>query len=156
MQQNYLGKWTVVGVLIGVVAGLGATAFYYGIQLVTDLMLGGITGFFPPNPAGEIQSAVSAHPDFLLVPVATIIGGLIAGIVIFTLAPEAQGHGTDEAIAAFLAERRRARTWSRRRRLPSFGSGARLRQPDEPGWLLIAVSLGLVDKRPTVSGLGTG
>jgi CIC family chloride channel protein len=101
MQQNYLGKWTVVGVLIGVVAGLGATAFYYGIQLVTNLLLGGITGFFPPNPAGEIQSAVSARPDFLLVPVATIIGGLIAGIVIFSLAPEAQGHGTDEAIAAF-------------------------------------------------------
>jgi CIC family chloride channel protein len=101
MQQNYLGKWTIVGVLIGVVAGLGATAFYYGIQLTTDLMLGGITGFYPPNPAGEIQSTLSVHPDFLLVPISTIVGGLIAGIVIFSLAPEAQGHGTDEAIAAF-------------------------------------------------------
>ncbi len=101
MDRNYLGKWTIVGGLIGIVAGLGATAFYYGIQLVTSLLLGGITGFFPPNPAGEIQSAVSAHPEFLLVPVVTIVGGLIAGIVVFTLAPEAQGHGTDEAIAAF-------------------------------------------------------
>lgn len=101
MDQNYLGKWTIVAGLIGVVAGLGATAFYFGIHLVTILMLGGITGFSPPSPSGEIQSAVGLHPDFLLAPVSTIIGGLIAGIIIYSLAPEAEGHGTDEAIAAF-------------------------------------------------------
>ena len=101
MAQNYLGKWTILGALIGIVAGLGATAFYYGIHLVTTLMLGGITGFFPPDPAGEMQSAISAHPDFLLVPVVTAIGGLVAGIIIYSFAPEAEGHGTDEAIAAF-------------------------------------------------------
>ncbi|HVC27014.1 MAG TPA: chloride channel protein [Nitrososphaerales archaeon] len=101
MVQNYLGKWTIVGGLIGIVAGLGATAFYYGIHLVTTLLLGGITGFVPPSPTGEIQSAVGAHPDFLLVPVSTTIGGLIAGLIIYSLAPEAEGHGTDEAIAAF-------------------------------------------------------
>jgi CIC family chloride channel protein len=101
MERSYLGKWTVVGGLIGVVAGLGATAFYFGIQIVTNLMLGGITGFFPPSPAGETQSPVSVHPDFLLVPVATMIGALIAGIIVYSLAPEAEGHGTDQAIAAF-------------------------------------------------------
>ncbi len=99
--QSYLGKWTIVGVLIGIIAGLGATAFYFGIQLVTNLMLGGITGFFPPSPAGETPSPVSVHPDFLLVPISTILGALIAGLVIYSLAPEAEGHGTDEAIAAF-------------------------------------------------------
>jgi chloride channel protein, CIC family len=103
-QQNYLGKWTVIGVLIGVVAGLGATAFYFAIQLVSNLMLGGITAFIPPNPAGEIQSTLSAHPDFLLIPVSTVIGGLIAGVVIYSFAPEAEGHGTDQAIAAFHRE----------------------------------------------------
>ncbi len=101
MQRSYLGKWTVVGGAIGIVAGLGATAFYFGIQIVTNLMLGGISGFFPPNPAGEIQSPVSVHPDFLLVPVATILGGLIAGIIVYSLASETEGHGTDQAIAAF-------------------------------------------------------
>jgi CIC family chloride channel protein len=34
----------------------------------------------------------------LLVPA---IGGLISGVLVFTLAPEAEGHGTDAAIAAF-------------------------------------------------------
>ncbi len=101
MDQNYLGRWTIVGGLIGVVAGVGATAFYYGIHLVTTLLLGGTTGFFPPSPSGEIQSAVGGRPDFLLVPISAMIGGLIAGIIIYSLAPEAEGHGTDEAIAAF-------------------------------------------------------
>ena len=101
MEQNYLAKWAVVGILIGIVAGVGATAFYYGIQLVTNLLLGGITGFYPPNPAGETPQPASVHPDYLLIPLVTVVGGLIAGVIIYTLAPEAEGHGTDEAIAAF-------------------------------------------------------
>jgi hypothetical protein len=51
--RSYLGKWLVVGLLIGLVAGLGSTAFFYLIQLVTDTLLGGITGYYPPNPLGE-------------------------------------------------------------------------------------------------------
>jgi CIC family chloride channel protein len=101
MEQNYLAKWAIVGVLIGIVAGVGATAFYDGIQLVTNLMLGGITGFYPPNPTGETRQPVSVHPDYLLIPLVTVIGALVAGFIIYTLAPEAEGHGTDEAIAAF-------------------------------------------------------
>jgi chloride channel protein, CIC family len=101
IQRNYLAKWTVVGILIGVIAGVGAIIFYAMIQLVTNLMLGGITGFYPPNPAGEVPAPVGLHPDFLLIPVVAAVGGLIAGFLVYTFAPEAQGHGTDEAIAAF-------------------------------------------------------
>ena len=101
IQRNYLAKWTVVGVLIGVIAGVGAIIFYVMIQFVTDLMLGGITGFYPPNPAGEGLAPVSLHPNFLLIPVVAAVGGLIAGFLVYTFAPEAEGHGTDEAIAAF-------------------------------------------------------
>lgn len=101
MQQSYLGKWTIVGGLIGLVAGLGATGFYFGIQLVTNFLLGGITGFYLPNPVGEGPQPTSVHPDFLLVPLVTIVGGLIAGGIVYGLAPEAEGHGTDEAITAF-------------------------------------------------------
>jgi CIC family chloride channel protein len=42
-----------------------------------------------------------AAPNFLLVPISTILGGLIAGAIVYSFAPEAEGHGTDEAIAAF-------------------------------------------------------
>ncbi len=41
----------------------------------------------------------AAHP--WLLPIVTTLGGLIAGIIVFSLAPEAEGHGTDAAIAAF-------------------------------------------------------
>ncbi|HEY1348432.1 MAG TPA: chloride channel protein [Ktedonobacteraceae bacterium] len=41
----------------------------------------------------------AAHP--WLLPVITTAGGLIAGIIVFSLAPEAEGHGTDAAIGAF-------------------------------------------------------
>jgi CIC family chloride channel protein len=101
IQQSFLGKWVVVGLSIGVIAGIGATAFYFLIQFVTNNMLGTITGFYPPNPAGETAAPATVNPNFLLVPISTIIGGLIAGIIVYTFAPEAEGHGTDEAIAAF-------------------------------------------------------
>lgn len=101
IQQGYLAKWVVVGILIGTIAGVGAVAFYFAIQTVSNLMLGGITGFYPPNPAGEGATSFSASPNYLLVPLSTIIGGLIAGIIVYRFAPEAEGHGTDEAIAAF-------------------------------------------------------
>ena len=101
IQRNYLAKWAIIGIFIGVVAGVGATAFYFLIQLVTDSMLGGITGFFPPNPTGEALALESINPNFLLVPLSVGLGGLIAGIIIYKFAPEAEGHGTDEAIGAF-------------------------------------------------------
>ena len=87
--------------MIGGIAGVGAVGFYVAIETVNNSMLGGITGFFPPNPAGEGAALTSVHPDYLLIPVSTIIGGLIAGFLVYRFAPEAEGHGTDEAIAAF-------------------------------------------------------
>ncbi len=101
IQQSFLGKWAIIGLSIGIIAGIGATAFYLLIQLVTNTMLGGITGFYPPNPAGETAAPLTVHPNFLLAPISMAIGGLIAGIIVYTFAPEAEGHGTDEAIAAF-------------------------------------------------------
>jgi len=36
-----------------------------------------------------------------LIPLVTTLGGLISGLLVFGLAPEAEGHGTDSAIDAF-------------------------------------------------------
>ena len=101
IQRNYLAKWTVVGILIGTIAGVGSIVFYEMIQLATNGLLGGLTGFYPPNPAGEATSIVGVRPDLLLIPIVAAVGGLIVGVLIYKLAPEAEGHGTDEAIAAF-------------------------------------------------------
>jgi chloride channel protein, CIC family len=101
INRSFLGKWVIIGCLIGVVAGFGSTIFYFLINLVTTYFLGGITGFYPPIPAGEGLSAVSVNPHFYLVPISTAVGGLVAGMLVYFLAPEAEGHGTDAAIDAF-------------------------------------------------------
>ncbi len=101
---RYLVKWLFLSTLIGIVAGLGAIAFFASIHLVTDLLLGHIVGYLPPTPAGEGHTVVmplwSAARPWLL-PLITAAGGLISGIIVFNFAPEAEGHGTDAAIGAF-------------------------------------------------------
>ncbi|MEL9915072.1 MAG: chloride channel protein [Thermoplasmatales archaeon] len=99
--SSYLGKWVVVGILIGLIAGLGATAFYYLLQESSNFILGSLTGFYPPNPAGETPVPPTVNPHYYLIPVSTALGGLGAGLLIYFFAPEAEGHGTDAAIDAF-------------------------------------------------------
>jgi CIC family chloride channel protein len=101
---RYLLKWLLISASIGVVAGLGALLFFEAIRFSTDFFLGTLVGYRPPDPAGEGTMGVMslwAAPRAWLLPVVTTVGGLIAGIIVFSLAPEAEGHGTDAAIAAF-------------------------------------------------------
>ncbi len=102
---RYLLKWLLISTLIGLVAGVGAIAFYAAIHFSTDLFLGRLVGYLPPDPAGEgvgtmVMPFWSAARPWLL-PLITAAGGLVAGIIVFNLAPEAEGHGTDAAIGAF-------------------------------------------------------
>lgn len=95
-----LTKWLLLSTAIGIVAGLGAIAFYLAIKLATEGFLGRIVGYLPPAPVGEGASRVGSMARPWLLPLVTALGGLIAGIIVFSLAPEAEGHGTDAAIAA--------------------------------------------------------
>ncbi len=102
---RYLLKWLLISTLIGLVAGVGAIAFFAAIHFSTDIFLGRLVGYLPPEPAGEggsssVQAFWSAAHPWLL-PLITGAGGLVAGIIVFSLAPEAEGHGTDAAIGAF-------------------------------------------------------
>ena len=101
---RYLLKWLFISTLIGLVAGVGAIVFTLAIKLATQFFLGRLVGYLPPDPAGEgsmgVMSLWAAARPWLL-PVITTLGGLLAGIIVFSLAPEAEGHGTDAAIAAF-------------------------------------------------------
>lgn len=101
---RYLLKWLFISTLIGIVAGIGAILFFEAIQLATVGFLGKLVGYLPPDPAGEgspvITSLWSSARPWLL-PVITTLGGLLSGIIVFNLAPEAEGHGTDSAIKAF-------------------------------------------------------
>ncbi len=92
--------------LVGIVAGLGAIVFYVSTRVVERYALGVVAGYYPePHPGGEPAMSwlpVTTHPFYpwllLLIPT---VGGLLSGVLVYTLAPEAEGHGTDSAIAAY-------------------------------------------------------
>lgn len=99
--RAYFQRWLLIGALIGVVAGVGAILFATAIALCTHWFLGDIAGFIPPNPAGEGTTELTPIGRIWLLPAVTTLGGLLTGLIVFTLAPEAEGHGTDAAIEAF-------------------------------------------------------
>ncbi len=98
--QRYLAKWLFISTVIGIAAGLGAIMFMLAIDWVTRASLGGIVGYLPPSPVGEGNTGVLPMARPWLLPLVTAGGGLLSGILVFSLAPEAEGHGTDAAIDA--------------------------------------------------------
>ena len=89
--------------LVGVIAGLGAIVFYYACQVVVHYSLEVVAGYQPLHPGGEPSLFPEADRTlwpWLLLAVPTV-GGTLSGVLVYTLAPEAEGHGTDAAIAAY-------------------------------------------------------
>ncbi len=101
LNRSYFRKWLVIGAMIGVVAGLGSIIFFSAIALSTHLLLEMGAGFSPPNPAGEGKTVITPITRLWAIPIVTTLGGLLTGLIVYTFAPEAEGHGTDAAIGAF-------------------------------------------------------
>ncbi len=96
-------RWTLFFVGIGVIAGLGAVAFNYLTQLGTHVFLDMMAGYRPPPPPGEQHLFQPTQTPFsrwvlLFLPA---VGGILSGWIVFSFAPEAEGHGTDAAIKAY-------------------------------------------------------
>jgi chloride channel protein, CIC family len=87
--------------LIGIVGGLGAQLFVWILNLAERLLLVGIAGYHPPEPGTLNPEPALGLYGLWLVPLATTLGGLLSGVLVYTLAPEAEGHGTDAAVDAF-------------------------------------------------------
>jgi len=87
--------------VVGVVGGLSAQIFTWLVTLGEKLLIVGIAGYVAPEPGVVDPSPVIGSWGLWLIPVATTIGGLLSGILVYTFAPEAEGHGTDAAVEAF-------------------------------------------------------
>ncbi len=99
----HAGKWTFYFVVIGIISGLGAVIFHYLCHVGIHYFMDMIAGYRPPSPAGEHHLFTPTARPFnrwvlLLLPAA---GGLVSGWLVYTFAPEAEGHGTDAAIDAY-------------------------------------------------------
>ncbi len=89
--------------LVGVIAGLGAAFFVWLLGQSQHLFLGLLAHYHPPGVPSEGGSLVQhiGRYGLWLIPLATTLGGLITGWLVFGFAPEAEGHGTDAVIAAY-------------------------------------------------------
>jgi CIC family chloride channel protein len=92
-----------LSMIVGVISGVGAIVFYAACQFVFHYTLDSVVGYRPTSPGGEpelfVETATAFRPWLLLI--VPTIGGLLSGWIVFTFAPEAEGHGTDAAIAAY-------------------------------------------------------
>src|SRR4051812_16906674 len=97
---NYLRKWIPLAALIGAIGGLGAVVFFAALDFATSFFLGTLAGFHPASPLGEGGQPIVPIDRPWAAPVVVALGALISGVIVFRLAPEAEGHGTDAAIDA--------------------------------------------------------
>lgn len=99
----HAGKWAVYFIAIGIIAGLGSILFHYLCQLGIHYFMDLMAGYRPPAPAGEHHLLPQTTRPFSrwILFFLPALGGLLSGWLVYTFAPEAEGHGTDAAINAY-------------------------------------------------------
>ncbi len=99
----HAGKWSIVFVLIGIIAGSGSIVFHYLCQIGSHYFMDMMAGYRPPPPAGEhhlFQPTATLLNRWILL-FLPALGGLVSGFLVYQFAPEAEGHGTDAAIDSY-------------------------------------------------------
>jgi chloride channel protein, CIC family len=101
------GRWLLLGSIVGIISGLGAILFQSLLVYLKEFSINHMMGLNPGIPGGEQQISHFATGIFnpYLIVILPALGGLLAGFLIYKFAPEAEGHGTDEAIKAFHRKR---------------------------------------------------
>ena len=105
-------KWFVLSGLVGVVAGAAAIVFQLLGQLVQQGTLTAISGYRAAEAVGELSFGHHEAGELQVWLIVAVMagGGLVSGLLVYLLAPEAEGHGTDAAIDAFHNRRGEIRT----------------------------------------------
>ena len=97
------GKWSFYFLIIGIIAGLGSIVFHYLCLLGMHWFMDFMAGYVPPGPAGEHHPWPATGRPFnrYILLILPALGGIVSGWIVYTFAPEAEGHGTDSAIDAY-------------------------------------------------------
>ena len=101
-----IGRLTLLCILIGVVAGLGAAAFFTMLDAGSSFCFGYLADYHPKTPTNEqpmFEFVRDSNGGIVrwMVLILPMLGGLVSGVIVFKIAPEAEGHGTDAAIEAY-------------------------------------------------------
>ena len=96
-------RWLVYGAVIGALSGLMAGIVFFLLEWTTFFALEYLAGYAMAKPAGEhlVPFAATTPLHLWLLVLLPAIGGLLSGLIVYTWAPEAEGHGTDAFIDAF-------------------------------------------------------
>jgi CIC family chloride channel protein len=89
-------------VVLGVIGGLSAQVFTWMLRVSQKFFLGWLAGYTPPGvptDGGVAHQIIGPH-GLWLIPVVCTLGGLISGALVYGLAPETEGHGTDTVVKA--------------------------------------------------------
>jgi CIC family chloride channel protein len=97
----------LIALIIGIISGVGSLLFYIGLQAGISAVFS-LLGYHMPAEGQTIDAITQWVPPDSLWPLLPVLclGGLVSGLIIYSLAPEAEGHGTDAAIRAFHGEGR--------------------------------------------------
>jgi CIC family chloride channel protein len=102
---TFWGKWFLLALATGVAAGLAAILFHVAIEWVerfSSQLIVWLSG--DPRAADLRHEELPSREIWLVIPVLAV-GGLATGLLVFRLAPEAEGSGADAAIDAFHNQR---------------------------------------------------
>ena len=102
MENNDNPRLLLDSLILGVIGGLSAQLFAWLLRLCNHFFLVMIAGYHPPGlPAdGQVLAEWIGPHGLWLIPLVTTVGGLISGILVYKLAPETEGHGTDTVVKA--------------------------------------------------------
>ncbi|MEJ2506676.1 MAG: hypothetical protein P8Y81_10505, partial [Ignavibacteriaceae bacterium] len=89
--------------VLGIIGALGAELFRFLLEIFQTIFFEYIAKYSPPGLASEGKKLIETigSNGLWLIPLILVIGGLISGFIVYTFAPEAEGHGTDTAVKAF-------------------------------------------------------
>jgi CIC family chloride channel protein len=87
-------RWVLLAATVGVCAGVTAVAFRWLLEFCTEKLF--------RNPTGiATEGFTSAGPNWWMLLLIPTGGGLLVGLLVQKLAPEAEGHGTDSVVRAY-------------------------------------------------------
>ena len=113
LRLDKTSRLILISAVLGVVGALGAQLFLLLLHLTETYSLDLVGHYHTIHVAAAHAMVVAPKPFQHLhwwIPLSTTLGGLVAGALIYGLAPETEGHGTDASLRAFHENNGRMRT----------------------------------------------